>query len=94
MEILPTGLPDLSKPSRDLLELRKTEFFRIKKVKHFKHFNEYWLLSVDFPVMLLDVHSNTGRRAGLAPLAVCRAPGHPGMVQITVQHCAPPTMWK
>ena len=30
VEILPTGLPDLSKPSRDLLELRKTEFFRIK----------------------------------------------------------------
>ena len=29
VEILPTGLPDLSKPSRDLLELRKTEFFRI-----------------------------------------------------------------
>ena len=28
MEILPTGLPELFKPSRDLLELRKTEFFR------------------------------------------------------------------
>ena len=24
VEILPTGLPELSKPSRDLLELRKT----------------------------------------------------------------------
>ena len=27
VEILPTGLPELSKPSRDLLQLRKTEFF-------------------------------------------------------------------
>ena len=30
VEILPIDLPDLSKPSRDLLELRMTEFFRIK----------------------------------------------------------------
>ena len=31
MEIVPTGFPELFKPTRDLLELRKTELFRIKK---------------------------------------------------------------
>ena len=33
VEIVATGLPDLSKPSRDLLELRKTQFSRIKILK-------------------------------------------------------------
>ena len=33
VEIFPTGLPELFKPSRDLLELRKTELFRDKKLK-------------------------------------------------------------
>ena len=44
MEILPTGLPDLSKPSRDLLELRKTEFFRNMFLN--KNVNEYSISSV------------------------------------------------
>ena len=30
MEILPAGLPDLSKPSRTLLKLRETKLFSIK----------------------------------------------------------------
>ena len=34
VEILPTGLPELSKPSRDLLQLRKTEFFREEFLKN------------------------------------------------------------
>ena len=30
VEILPTGLPELSKPSRDLLELKKAKFLEVK----------------------------------------------------------------
>ena len=30
VDFFPTGLPDLSKPSRDLLELRKTNFLGVK----------------------------------------------------------------
>ena len=36
MEILPQGLPELSKPSRDLLELKKTKFLGVKIKKSYK----------------------------------------------------------
>ena len=39
VEMNATGLPELSKPSRDLLELRKTEFFR-EEIKKNKNSNE------------------------------------------------------
>ena len=43
-----TGLPDLSKPSRDQINLRKTKFFRInifetKRTNYFGHFSSgFW----------------------------------------------------
>ena len=43
VQLFATGLPDLSKPSRDLLQLRKTKFFRNKRLKHFEK-----LTSIDF----------------------------------------------
>ena len=43
----PTGLPELSKPSRDLLELREAKFIETKMFREIGKFNEYYILSVD-----------------------------------------------
>ena len=41
LEIVPTGLPELSKPFRDLLNLRKTQFVTVNMFKQIKHNDEY-----------------------------------------------------
>ena len=77
VEMNPTGLPELSKPSRDLLELREakvlgTKFFRETKIRYISSLN--FLLRAYTPVRCGAVHTHKGPLADDRTRSTARQP--------------------